>query len=153
MNIQVIPANINDLEEILDLQKRCYLSEAEIYNDFTIAPLTQDLQSIIKEFEYSIILIGVYENKIIASIRGYEKENTCYIGKVIVEPAFQNVGIGKKLLVAMEKQFDFCKRFELFTGDKSLKNLHFYQSVGYKQFKREVVTEHFSFVFLEKLKI
>ena len=43
-------ATIADAEEILSLQKLVYESEAEIYNDFTIPPLTQTLEEIKAEF-------------------------------------------------------------------------------------------------------
>ena len=46
MNILIQPSLKSDLEEILKLQKECYRAEAEIYNDFTIPPLTQDLTSL-----------------------------------------------------------------------------------------------------------
>jgi len=39
-NFEIKPAEINDLGQILYLQKCCYLSEAEIYNDYSIDPLT-----------------------------------------------------------------------------------------------------------------
>ena len=39
-------ANPNDAEAILDLQKRAYASEAEIYNDYNIPPLTQTLMKL-----------------------------------------------------------------------------------------------------------
>jgi 2-aminoadipate transaminase len=37
-------ATVEDAKEILDLQKLAYQSEAEIYNDYTIPPLTQTLE-------------------------------------------------------------------------------------------------------------
>ncbi|WP_198936769.1 GNAT family N-acetyltransferase [Domibacillus epiphyticus] len=32
--------------------------------------------------------------KIIGSVRAYEKEGICYIGKLMVQPAYQNKGLG-----------------------------------------------------------
>ncbi|WP_198936768.1 hypothetical protein [Domibacillus epiphyticus] len=37
-------ASNQDAEEILALTKLAYMSEAEIYNDYTIHPLTQTLE-------------------------------------------------------------------------------------------------------------
>ncbi len=45
-----------DAEEILALQKLAYVSEAEIYNDFTIQPLHQTLNEITSEIEMQYIL-------------------------------------------------------------------------------------------------
>ena len=44
LNMMIERAKIEDAKEILDLQKLAYQSEAEIYNDYTIPPLTQTLE-------------------------------------------------------------------------------------------------------------
>lgn len=90
------------------------------------------------------------ENKIIASVRGYMDFDTCKIGRLIVENKFQNQGLGTKLMKAIESKFDFAKRFELFTGHKSEKNLFLYNKLGYSEFKREQINRKIEFVFLEK---
>lgn len=44
------PATTNDAAEILVLQKLSYASEAEIFDDFGIQPLTQTLDELVREF-------------------------------------------------------------------------------------------------------
>lgn len=44
-------ANVDDAEEIFALQKLCYLSEAEIYSDYTIPPLVDTLDMVKCDFE------------------------------------------------------------------------------------------------------
>jgi ribosomal protein S18 acetylase RimI-like enzyme len=90
------------------------------------------------------------DGEIIGSVRAYSKEGTCYIGRLIVHPDFQNRGIGTRLMDEIEKIFNGCKRFELFTGDQSEKNLQLYQKRGYRIFKTAKVTDHTNVVFLEK---
>jgi len=63
MEINIIKAEEADLETILKLQKECYIMEAEIYNDYDIAPLTQDIQSLNEEFEKTTVLKAVVENE------------------------------------------------------------------------------------------
>jgi len=143
-------AIISDAEEILSLQKLAYRSEAEIYNDFNIPPLVQTLESIEKDFENQYFLKAVMDGKIIGSVRAYTKEGTCYIGRLIVHPDFQNRGIGTDLMNEIERIFNTRRRFELFTGDKSERNLYFYQKLGYKIFKKAKITDQTIIVFLEK---
>ena len=143
-------AIISDAEEILSLQKLAYRSEAEIYNDFNIPPLVQTLESIEKDFENQYFLKAVMDGKIIGSVRAYTKEGTCYIGRLIVHPDFQNRGIGTDLMNEIERIFNTCRRFELFTGDKSERNLHLYQKLGYKIFKKVKITDQTMIVYLEK---
>jgi GNAT superfamily N-acetyltransferase len=50
----------------------------------------------------------------------------------MVELKLQNRGIGTLLMKAVEQYFVLeVKRYELFTGHKSIGNLHLYQKLGY----------------------
>jgi ribosomal protein S18 acetylase RimI-like enzyme len=148
--MEVEKATISDAEEILSLQKLAYQSEAEIYNDFNIPPLVQTLEEIKKDFGIQFLLKAAMDEKIIASVRAHTKEGTCYIGRLIVHPDFQNWGIGTKLMYEIEKIFSTCQRFELFTGARSERNLYLYQKLGYKIFKTAKITDQTTIVYLEK---
>ena len=141
-----------DLLDILELQKLAYQSEAEIYNDYSIPPLTQTLDEIKEDFTFQVFLKAVLKNKIIGSVRAYKEEDTLYIGRLIVHPDFQNQGIGTKLLKEIEAKFNDVKRFELFTGYKSKKNLYLYRKSGYSIFKSEKRSENLTLDYLEKNK-
>lgn len=150
-NIYIKRASIEDVKEILELQKLAYISEAEIINDFTIPPLHQTLEEALSEFINQIFLKVKVDNKIVGSVRIYMETGTGYIGKLIVNPNHQNLGIGTKLLYEAEKQFPDAERYELFTGQKSEKNLHIYANNGYRIFKNKKVSEKLTLVFLEKI--
>jgi GNAT superfamily N-acetyltransferase len=143
-------ASIDDAEEILRLQKLAYISEAEIYDDFNIQPLVQTLDQIKEEFAARVFLKVILDGKIIGSVRASEKDGTCHIAKFIVHPAYQNRGIGTHLMNRVEELFCHCKRYELFTGHKSAKNLYLYQKLGYKIYRHEHVSDKFQFVYLQK---
>ncbi|NJD78905.1 MAG: GNAT family N-acetyltransferase [Candidatus Methanoperedens sp.] len=146
-------AKVSDAEEILSLQKLAYRREAEIYNDFNIAPLIQTLDEIKKDFRDHVFLKAVIQGKVIGSVRAFAKENSCYIERLIVHPDFQNLGIGTKLINEIERVFNLSRRFELFTGHKSEKNIHIYQKLGYKIFKTEKISDNINFIYMEKINI
>ncbi|MFW9989515.1 MAG: GNAT family N-acetyltransferase [Candidatus Odinarchaeota archaeon] len=148
--IEIKIAKKNDLEEILRLQKIVYQSEAEIYNDFNIPPLHQTIEELKEEFRRSIFLKALKNNKIIGSVRAYRDKESCFIGKLIVHPEYQNQGLGTLILRKIENNFSYADRFELFTGFKSEKNLYLYQKLGYKIFKTEELNENVKFLYLEK---
>lgn len=145
-------AEFYDLDEILTLQKIAYKSEADIYKDYFIPPLTQTLDEIKDEFKTNIFLKAVEKGNIIGSVRGnLINSKTCYIGRLIVDPDFQNQGIGKKLMDKIENIFSDCIRFELMTGHKSTKNIKLYEKLSYKIFKTEKLTGNLNLVYLEKI--
>lgn len=145
-------ADISDAPEILSLQKLAYLSEAEIYNDHTIPPLTQTLEEVEDKFEDHIFLKAVENGRIIGSVRGNVLDSeSVYIGRLIVNPDHQNQGIGTKLLDKIESCFPNFKRFELITGYKSEKNISIYTKRGYRIFKKEKFSDGLYLLYLEKV--
>jgi ribosomal protein S18 acetylase RimI-like enzyme len=143
-------ATVSDAEELLALQKLAYRSEAEIYNDDRLPPLVQTLEDMKEEFKNQLFLEAVMDGRIIGSVRAYAKEGTCYIGRLVVHPDFQSRGIGTRLMNDIERSFCGCKRFELFTGDRSERNLYLYQKCGYRIFKTAKITDQTDIVYLEK---
>ena len=145
----ITKAECHDLSDILKLQYEAYQSEAVLYNDFSIQPLMQTLEQIVQEHRGSTFLKAVDDGKIIGSVRAHAKLDTVYINKLIVLPAYQNRGLGKRLLRAIEQEFP-GKRYELFTGAKSAKNLTLYEKSGYVRYKEEQKSPGLVLIYLEK---
>ncbi len=139
-----------DAQEILDLQKLAYQSEAAIYQDYTIPPLTQTLPEIELELQTQVFLKAVAAGRIVGSVRGYLQDGTGFIARLIVHPAYQNQGLGQELMGAIEGCFPQAGRFALFTGHLSERNLYLYQKLGYQRVGAEPVSEKLTMIFLEK---
>jgi len=148
--VRIELADITDAEAILDLQHLCYQSEAAIYGDDSIAPLLETLDQIKAEFERQVFLKATENERVVGSVRAYTENETCYVGRLIVHPDSQNQGIGTKLLLSVEATFMSIRRFELFTGDRSQKNLALYRKLDYREFKREKMNDKLTLVYLEK---
>lgn len=148
--ITIIKAAEADLQEILDLQYLAYQSEAALFGTTDIPPLKQTLAEVYDEFNKGIILKATDENGIIiGSVRGYAENGTAFIGKLMVHPQMQKMGIGSRLLAAMENEFP-RHRYELFTSTKSISNIKLYRKLGYEIFREEAVSQELSFVYLQK---
>lgn len=148
--MEIRNTEFNDLHSILELQKLCYQENAKRYNDYGIPPLLQTIEELEDEFNNSVILKAVDQSEIIGSIRAYEKNRICFIGRVIVHPDRQNKGIGKKMMIEIESRFPKVVKYELFTGYKDEKNIYFYGKLGYKIFKEENHGGTIKFLFFEK---
>lgn len=147
----IVRADSSVAAELLELQKLAYQSEAVIYDDWSIPPLTQTLEEIKKELSEMTFLKVCDSGKLIGSVRGSVHDGTCRIGRLIVHPDFQHKGIGTHLMAAIEAEFPNVLRFELFTGSKSRGNIRLYEKLGYRKFRIDRLSAHVEVVFMEKL--
>jgi ribosomal protein S18 acetylase RimI-like enzyme len=150
----VQPARPTDAAEILELQKLAYHSEAAIYNEYGIPPLTQTLDGMRADLDRQTCLKAIVDDgrgvRIVGSVRAYLDQGTCYIGRLVVHPDLQNQGIGTRLMREIERLFGHAARFELFTGHLSERNLYLYDKLGYRPFKQERISDALTLVYLEK---
>jgi len=148
----ITQASLQDAVSILELQKLAYQSEAQLYGDFCIPPLIQTLDELKSVFSGKVFLKVQIEDRVIGSVRGYQAGDTCYVERLIVHPNHQRQGIGTALMNQLELCFEQVQRFELFTGNKSERNIQLYRRLGYEIFKTQKVNKILSFVFMEKHK-
>jgi ribosomal protein S18 acetylase RimI-like enzyme len=88
---------------------------------------------------------------IVGSVRAYQKDDTCYIGRLVVLPEYQNQGIGKALMREIENQYkNMVKRYALFTGESDPRNRYLYDQLGYKPYKTKKLDDEITMVYLEK---
>lgn len=142
MKDSISKANMDDLQEILNLQYLAYQSEAALFGNKDIPPLKQTLGEVIEEYHKGIILKMVdTDNLIIGSIRAWE---------MMVHPDYRHRGYGTKLLSEIEK---YCpqKRYELFTSTRSIDNIRLYKKMGYQEFDRRRVDDQLEFVYMERI--
>lgn len=149
--MKIIPVEAADLPDILDLQYLAYQSEAKLLNNFSIPPLQETLEMLTETFLHGVFLKAVDENGfIVGSVRGLKKDDTLLIGKLMVHPDFQGQGIGSALLFAIE-QYCPMPRFELFTSDKSVRNLALYVRCGYVKFREQQLQPDLKLIYLQKV--
>lgn len=149
--LMIYQANLDDLQEILQLQYLSYQSEAILFGNRNIPPLKQTLEDLIVEYNNGVILKMINdENSIIGSVRAREAEGTVYIGKLMVHPDYRHNGYGTRLIKGIEEYFP-NKRYELFTSTRSKNNIRLYQSLGYKIFDSKAINDELQFVYMEKV--
>jgi ribosomal protein S18 acetylase RimI-like enzyme len=155
MSVTISTADQDDAEKILKLQYLCYQSEAELYGDYSIEPLTQTFEALRAELAQGCVLVARLGDEVVGSVRGVvDDDGTARIAKLIVHPRMQRHGLGGRLLHAVEERLTAeseAKRYRLFTGHRSDLNLRLYRKLGYEQVgDAEPVTRRLSMVTMEK---
>jgi ribosomal protein S18 acetylase RimI-like enzyme len=135
MSVTISAATAQDAEQILKLQYLCYQSEAELYGDYSIEPLTQTLDDLTTELGSGHALVARLGDEVVASVRGtIDDTGTALIARLIVHPRMRRHGLGGRLLDAIEERFaaePAAERFQLCAGRRGQGNLRLYRSRGY----------------------
>lgn len=127
----------SDLLSILELQKAAFRPTSVLSGNAEIQPMIQSYDDLCHEFHEGIILKYVLNDQIVGSVRAYvDNENVCHIGKLIVNPDYQNKGIGKALMLEIEQYYDSCLKYHLFTGEITPNTLYLYSKLGYEEITR-----------------
>lgn len=148
--IEISSAEMRDAPVILELQRLAYQSEARLYDDWSLPPLTQTLESLESEFEHSIVLKAVAAEYIVGSVRAKVVAAVGHIGRLIVHPDYQGQGIGSALLERVEARMPNVEKYELFTGSRSEANIRLYRRHGYQIARQQELSPTVSVVFMEK---
>lgn len=129
----ILKANPEDATEILSVQRKAFHSEAELHHNFTIPPMVQTLESLIADFQAFEFYKAVIQGEIVASVKVCQRAGLALvIGRLIVLPQFQRRGIGRKLMLHIEQEYPGMNSYELFTAEKSVHNIRFYNALGYR---------------------
>jgi ribosomal protein S18 acetylase RimI-like enzyme len=131
VDLTIDAAEPADAGELLTLQRAAYLSEAALYNAFSLPPLHETVAEIRAAIAQVTVLKAVAGTRIVAAVRGRPDGDTCHVGRLAVAPDLQGNGIGTAMLRAIEERFPDAVRFELFTGARSEANLRLYRRMGY----------------------
>jgi ribosomal protein S18 acetylase RimI-like enzyme len=170
-DLTITQAVREDLPAILDVQKKAFLEVVRTFHLKSLPAIEQTLESLVEEFEHGIILKAFLVSTlrssklldtglrpcddddviIVGSVRAYQKDDTCYIGRLVVLPEYQNQGIGKALMREIENQYKkMVKRYALFTGESDPRNRYLYDQLGYKPYKTKKLDDEITMVYLEK---
>lgn len=143
-------ATTDDAAEILALQQAAYQQVAERYNDYTIPPLTESLEDTEDQLAVQAVWKINLAGRIVASVRAYQNGSTCFVGRLIVDPAYQGQGMGTALMLSVEGYFTEARQIELFTGHKCVDTLRLYERLGYVEVAREEFSSKVTHVVLRK---
>ena len=149
-NIQIEIASKDDAVKILEIQKAAFHGQAKIYNNYELPPLTQSLESIVKEFHEKTFLKVIFNGEIIGTVRFKVREGYVTIDRIVVKPEHQNKGIGTALLKKIESMVPDAIAFQLFTGNKSARNIHLYEKTGYNIIGRQITGQGIELLHMEK---
>jgi GNAT superfamily N-acetyltransferase len=130
--LRIEPAGPADAGELLTLQRAAYVTEAQLYDDPHLPPLTQTLDELRADLLTWPTRKAVLGARIVGTARARADGEVLHVGRLSVAPDLQGRGIGTALLEAVERLAGpEVRRAALFTGRASLANVRLYERCGY----------------------
>jgi len=137
--LEIAPADPADAGEILTLQRAAYVTEAQLYGEPALPPLTETLDELRVALGNGLMLTARLpaRPRVVGAVRARLDGDTCAIGRLVVAPDQQGRGIRTALLAEVERRYaDRAAAFALFTGHRSEANLRLYRRLGYLEVDR-----------------
>ncbi|WP_258726208.1 GNAT family N-acetyltransferase [Cellulomonas sp. NS3] len=133
--VDIRPVSDAESGELLTLRRAAFVSEAQIYGDPSIPPLTQTLDELRADLANpDVITLGAWAgHRLVGSIRVLLEGTRATLGRLAVAPDLQGQGIGTQLLLAILPHLpEDTSEVWVFTGRDSVQNLALYEKHGYE---------------------
>lgn len=123
----------DDAAQVTVLQRCCWAEEAML-NDTTAVPALHESLEEVREWLANWHTTGIWlDGRLLGMVRARSVGTDWHLGRLAVVPDLRSRGLGRWLLHTAEGAAGSnLHRILLFTGAKSLHNIHLYESEGYQ---------------------
>src|SRR5919107_1952320 len=128
--VDIRPVTDAEAGELLTLRRAAFVSEAQLYNDPHIPPLTQTLEELRADLAADgVVTLGARAgHRLVGSIRVLLEDKRATLGRLAVAPDLQGQGIGTQLLFAVLPYLpEGTEEIWVFTGQDSTHNIALYE--------------------------
>lgn len=141
-----------DCPELLVLQRCCWVQEAVLNDTLDIPALHETLEDVRDWTKTWAVWVLRHEHRLVGAVRARLDGDRWEIGRLMVAPDLAGRGLGRRLLAHSEAQAPAeARKFVLFTGARSARNIAMYQRAGYRLTDAPDVDGHIrNAVYLEK---
>lgn len=134
---EIVRATTADAGELLVLTRACWVQEALENDTLDIPALRESLDEVRADIQRWDTYLVRHGARLVAAVRGRLSVGaggapTWEIGRLMVAPDLQGIGLGRRLLEHIQNVApDEAQGFSLFTGSRSARNQRIYQAAGF----------------------
>lgn len=151
--ITIAIADADVAGELLTLRRAAFVTEAQMYGDPNIPPLTQTLEELTTDLnrEDVVTLAARLGHRLVGSVRVELEDGKATLGRLAVAPDLQGQGIGTQMMLAVLPHLpDETTEIWVFTGKDSKQNISLYERNGYEH-QHEQVAGDLTYAYLRKI--
>ena len=141
-----------DCPELLVLQRCCWVQEAVLNDTLDIPALHETLEDVRDWTKTWSVWVLREDHRLVGAVRARLEGDCWELGRLMVAPDLAGRGLGRRLLAHAESHVPAeARRFALFTGARSARNIAMYQRAGYRLTDAPATSSHIrGAVYLEK---
>lgn len=149
-SLKIERAVIADAGDLYRIARAAYSEDKKLYGCMPdcCESISKQLDNIHKYELYKIVYNGNTVGGIKLLNRG---EGRRRIGDFYIDPAYQNLGIGTKVMNYALSLYPETVAWELDTPYKSYRNQHFYEGFGFKRLSVNKINDKFALINYEKV--
>ena len=135
MNIEIIPATVDDAKVLADIQKKAFKRLYEIYHDEG-SPYLRGADEIIRWFEYPNLRVYkiIADDVLCGGVAFYERNGmpgVYYLARIYILPEMQGKGVASTAILLCEKTVDNAVSWRLDFPVEQIANRRCYEKAGY----------------------
>jgi GNAT superfamily N-acetyltransferase len=128
-------ATQEDAEQLTEVSIAAFDDDSRVYREIESGgpPGYNSIEWQISVMEWSNYHKIILDGKIIGGIIVFKskEDGSYFLGRIFIEPSYQNKGYGKKAMKYIEEYYLDSKKWQLDTPQWSVRNHHFYEKCGY----------------------
>lgn len=131
---EVRRANISDVDSIAEITADAFAKYIKLAGISDTPALHETKEQIIKDIETKLVYVAYIRNQVVGSVRiEILDENTAYLSRFGVSMKYQNLGIGKSMMNALDMEMAEMKikEIQLHTASKATPLMRFYYNRGF----------------------
>ncbi|MCU1686931.1 MAG: tRNA (guanine-N1-)-methyltransferase/acyltransferase [Amycolatopsis sp.] len=127
------PVTPDDVAELFVLQRCCWVQEALINDTLAIPALHESIDDVRDWTKTWSVWLVRQGHRLVGGVRARRDGDAWEVGRLMVAPDLAGRGLGRWLLAYAEQQAPAgVRRYSLFTGAGSTRNITMYQRAGYQ---------------------
>ncbi len=131
---EVRRANLSDVDSIAEITADAFQKYIKLAGIEDTPALHETKEQIIKDIETKMVYVAYIRNQVVGSVRiEILDENTAYLSRFGVSMKYQNLGIGKSMMNALDMDLAEMniKEILLHTASKATSLVRFYYNRGF----------------------
>ncbi|OIK08472.1 GNAT family N-acetyltransferase [Bacillus sp. MUM 13] len=152
MDLQLRRTNIEEAGVLLNIQKEAFRDDLLRYGNFSSSPATETWRMLAHRIRFSNHYTIFADGWIAGGVDIMKiTEHHYRLFRIFLGTAFQNKGLGEKVMMLAEGKFPDAVMWSLNTPQDNFRNRYFYEKLGYRVVGASKINDSLSLLEYEKI--